>query len=297
MSLCIGRISYLPDEPKRREVRLKESQRAYEWLYALKPETSRMRIVVQNYTKAELALLGEQQATIFETPVGVAKARNVLLELFYRSNDDYMLIADDDASLYDYYAVGDLLNELHNVPHKFIDKGIHIIKAIEPQYTPFKQVNARLPLNDMWCFCQAPMGNGGGLFIIANLKKHCGIELYFDEALPVQAGGEREDIDFFIRAIKRGISVLECRAMVQRNYCNDGGKSTVFTGEQDINQTANQAMRNTAARHGIPIMNNRVQFAKALPLFKGHINIAREKRWEGTQDVKTVKKRPKGRLI
>lgn len=304
MSLCIGRISYLPDDQRLRDIRFKAQEKSLSSLLEVKPEGVPISIVSQNWPQ-KVNLPEEKQMKehamqqrIDYPPIGPAAARNVLLKQFYASDYDYMMIMDDDASLYNYYGVDGFLAQLNKASNDFIESNIHCIKAIEPVYTPFKKTNEQLPMRDYFMFCQAPMGNGGALFILVNLKKHFGKEIYFEETLDVKAGGEREDIDFFIRLMKAGYNVLECRNMIQKNSCNDGSKSTVFEGSEDVNEAANSAMRNTAAKHGIPVMNKRVQFSKILKFYKGWLKIPREVAWEGEmQKTNRMLKRPKGGLI
>ena len=72
---------------------------------------------------------------------------------------------------------------------------------------------------------------------------------------------------------------------MQRNDTKNIGvgpdKSTVYHNCEDIDDASNTAMRNTAARLGIPIKNNRGCFSKALNFYKGYIKIPRQKEWDG----------------
>ena len=304
MSLCIGRISYLPDDPRLRDIRLKAEEKSLHSILEIKPDNVPIFIVSQNWPEkislpeeTELKEHAMQERLNFP-PLGPAKARNILLEKFYKSDFDYMLMADDDISLYPYYGVNRLLYDLDKDSAKFIQEGVHCLKAVEPMYVPFKKINAQLPMKEYYLFCQAPMTNGGGLFVIVNFKKHFDKEIYFDEGLSVMSRQEREDIDFFIRLMKDKFNVLESRNMIQKNLGFGGDRSTVYSGEEDINNTANAAAQNTAIKHGIPVVNNRVQFAKVLKFYKGWLKIKRSLDWEGEmQPTNRMVKKPKRSLI
>lgn len=275
MSLFIGRISYLPDDEKLSNIRFYEQNRALNSLRIIAPKDAEIITVAQNWK-------GKQSPNqiIFEYPkLGPAKARNILLEKLYQSDYDYALICDDDASLYDYYGIQGMISEINDneMVKKFIKNNVHIFKAIEPVYTPFKKINANLPLDSHYLFHQAPMTNGGALFFIINFKKFFNQEFYFEDLLEENC---REDIDFFIRIIKSGYNVLESRNMIQKNYCNNIKKSTIFIGHENINDIANEMMRNTAKRHKMTIVNNRIQFNSVLNYYKGYLYIPRKITWD-----------------
>lgn len=294
MSLVLGRISYLPNDLELRQVRIKESTRAFSVLEDIVPKDCKKYIVAQNYTEDEIAMYLSDQQVLVRPPIKCAGARNVLLKMLYESNDDYMLILDDDISMYNYYGVSEMLLDWHLHSEKFIKNNIFFVNMIEPQYIPFKKVNSRIDMRNRYAFVQSPMSNSKGNGIYVNFKKYCGFELYYDETLVT---GEREDIKFAVEAIRRGVVLLESRNMIQKTYCSATGKSTIYSGK-DIYKEANDAVKKMALSLGIPVKNNKVQFHKALPLMKGWIYVQRDKPWEGDMPkIKPYNKKPKANLL
>lgn len=103
MNICIGIISYLPNESDKRDIRRKK-------LLELISQCNKLfglpiLIVAQNWQGTNL----NSYKDIFDTsncnvysydkPLGIIGARNKLREIFLKSNYDYLIMLDDDSTV------------------------------------------------------------------------------------------------------------------------------------------------------------------------------------------------------
>jgi len=99
MNICIGIISYLPDD---NEVRLSRIKRLNNLLIKC-DELFRLPILIvaQNWSNVEIAKLKESKLIIYNhrNPLGITGARKVLREKFLNSEYDYLIMLDDDSEL------------------------------------------------------------------------------------------------------------------------------------------------------------------------------------------------------
>ena len=131
----IGVISYLPENDlKRRQARNQQ----HEWLKSIFPNHE-IVIVAQKYKVTDYIDDNKIKYISFEQGIGPSRARNIILKEFYDSQEDFLLLLDDDCILYDYYDGIELLKELDEQPAKF--KGIDNIVCNNPRYLPFKKEN------------------------------------------------------------------------------------------------------------------------------------------------------------
>lgn len=202
--MFVGIISFLPIGEGRQK-RLSFIKKQYEWLRSIFKDKT-FNIVAMNYEEDDY-IRDRNINYIKSQPLKPSSARNILLEKFYSSNEDYMLIMDDDIMLYDYYDANSLLLEIDSEPKKFFM--IDMIVGNNPIYLPFKKQNwvDRDNIRKYWKFKQAPFNNGLPLAIIKNIKKHKGISLFFIELEKVKA---HEDIDWNFRWAIKGFTRYVC---------------------------------------------------------------------------------------
>jgi hypothetical protein len=277
MSLMVGRISYLPDDNRLRNVRIQAEKKSLYSLKSLLPESVKIIKIAQNYKDNELDDIEDIREY---SKLGVSKARNIILNEFYESDFDYLLLLDDDNTFYPYYHIDEFLSQVNDNSYKFLDYGIFMARAIEPQYSAFKKDNLKLNCEDNFVFKQACLSDGTGLFLIANLDKLKGIKLFFDEKIKISSDidSENEVIDFIIRFTRIGLTCFQCRNMIQKNTIT-GRKgqavSTVFDSSENVDKSYWQITRNTARRYNIPMDGRRIKWSKGIQYFKGYLSISR----------------------
>ena len=135
MSLVIGQISYLPDTDLRPK-RLEAARFQLNYLNKLLPNV-KIISVCQSYNGDELP--NDVEVVSFDTGIGPARARNVILARFYNSDYDWLLLVDDDTVWYEYYKYEEFLRDASNNEFKF--RSIDAISAVEPEYHAYKKLN------------------------------------------------------------------------------------------------------------------------------------------------------------
>ena len=99
MEICIGIISYLPDNPSDRNVRL---SRLHSLLIKCDSIFKKdIVIIAQNWHDVTLPKLQHTNITIYKYPnkLGITGARIALREKFLASKYDYLIMLDDDADV------------------------------------------------------------------------------------------------------------------------------------------------------------------------------------------------------
>ena len=225
-------ISYLPDELELRQKRLAYHTRQLQWLRNWHNDLH-ITVCAQNYTQAELQhnLVDEY----YQRPkIGVSKARNVLLEQFYSSDEDWCLFMDDDSILYD--------NERHvdtpNFVNKFFSYDLTNIDAfwpIDPSRWPTAQLNTQGQLDD-WYKLVGVDHLKTSFWFYRNTKKFYNQELYFDESLRHGTDGE-----FALKLLTNNRSLY----IIQNIKLKELGKdhSTLANSEFEDRNEANNVIR------------------------------------------------------
>lgn len=193
-------ISYLPDEPKLRQTRLKYHTRQLNWLRNWSNDLY-ITVCAQNYQPHELQTQLVDRY-IEKDKLSPSKARNVLLQEFYQSDEDWCLFLDDDSILYD--------NENHPDTPQFIEKffiydleNVDVFWPIDPSRWPTAQLNAIGQLDD-WYKLVGVDHLKTSFWFIRNFKKFYNEELYFDESM-----SHGEDGEFALRLLTNNKSLYQ----------------------------------------------------------------------------------------
>ena len=230
MSIMIGQISYLPNNELRTK-RFEAARTQIEWLHKVLPNV-KITSVLQNYTDAESDLIKSDDIISFSKPIGAGKARNLILEKFYNSDYDWLLLCDDDTILDDKYHYENFIEELSNNEKKF--SGIDAISAIEPEYHPYKKLNYEDKGNlTHFKFEPRELNSGSATSFIRNIKKFYGKEIYFPN-IDANKGEGREDMEMLFSWLKAGLTWYNMDTMIRKSLCFD--KSSIFgadTKERD----------------------------------------------------------------
>ena len=222
MSIMIGQISYLPNNELRTK-RFEAARTQIEWLHKVLPNV-KITSVLQNYTDAESDLIKSDNIIGFSNPIGAGKARNLILEKFYNSNYDWLLLCDDDTILDDKYHYENFIEELSNNEKKF--SGIDAVSAIEPEYHPYKKLNYEDKGNlTHFKFEPRELNSGSATSFIRNIKKFYGKEIYFPN-IDANKGEGREDMEMLFSWLKAGLTWYNMDTMIRKSLCFD--KSSIF---------------------------------------------------------------------
>jgi hypothetical protein len=134
-----------------------------------------------------------------------AKARNHLLEYFYSTDDDYCIIADNDAvfkNLSDF----DFLEKFNS--EAFIENNIGIFTPLNPIRMPFNKVyQERKTFYDNNFVFEKNTHTKGSLYFCLNFRKHSDTPLYFDSHFENYTENgiiPMEDVDFGFAGMRSG---------------------------------------------------------------------------------------------
>ena len=228
MSIMIGQISYLPNNELRTK-RLTASHTQFEWFDYLLPNTKTM-IVAQAYTSDELPDKNKYDVLAYDEPIGAGLARNKVLEYFYHSDYDWLLLCDDDTTAYDYYNYQDFIRDVAENPDKFDE--IDAISAVEPEYYPYKKLNFQDKNNlTHYKFEPRVLNSGSATSLIRNIKKYYGVEIYYPN-VDANKGEGREDIEFLIAWLQSGYTWYTMQTWIRKSLCFD--QSSIFGGDTKV---------------------------------------------------------------
>ena len=223
--MIIGIISYLPEDKQLKEKRLQAHKKQLSSFKTLLPQTD-IYILAQNYKEQDYIQADNLHYIKFEKGIGPANARNELLKMFYNSNNDWMLLCDDDRYFYDYYNIMEFFKELHNNPLKFSQ--LDYIRSHMATKLPFKKQIYEQPLNlTHYIFEDTQTINDTGIAIIRNFKKFYNKEIYYED-LKAEDGEGYEDKDFCCKLKLGGIKTHVLTTFISSSY-NYTENSTLFS--------------------------------------------------------------------
>lgn len=221
--MMIGVISYLPDDDYLRNIRVNSAKTQIEWLLNTF-KYHEITVIAQNYTDDDYVLNPFVNYTKYDKGIGPASARNIILNLFYKSEYDWLFLCDDDTTAFDYYNYKDFIYDVECNPSKF--NGIDAISAVEPEYHPFKKQNYEDQMNlTHYKFEPRELNSGSATSIMRNLKKYYNYELYFPD-IDANNGEGREDMEFLMLWLKNGHTWYTMDTWIRKSLCFH--KSSVF---------------------------------------------------------------------
>lgn len=211
----IGIISYFPEgenDSINRLNRIAAHKKQLDWLEEHFPNCP-IFVAARGYHDIDY----DPRCQYFTSRPGPGGARNKLLEEFYKSDDDFMLLMDDDSVVRDYYGGIELLKEIEQNPKKFIGQ-IDILNCVNPQFVGFKSgmLADRANVEENYTFANPTMKQFN-FSVLSNFKKLHNEEIYFYEGhydADRHHINIREDIIFFIDAVKKGLRVATSRDLI-----------------------------------------------------------------------------------
>ena len=207
----IGIISYLPDnEIKEKRLRAVKSQ--LDWIFKLFGDVP-IHVVAQNYKDTDYLPNPNIIYSKYEVGIGACNARNEVLKNFYESNDNWLLLMDDDVGLYDYYEGDILLKDIYY--NKYNEYPMDIII---PHWSrnPFKDQLLKDAVEYSHLFRPATLVDSPNFYLLRN--KHDNI--YYDVTLDPWMNNLKisEDIDYIARQMISGKKVVVCRSMIKKDF-------------------------------------------------------------------------------
>lgn len=227
MSVCIGVISYLPDNSKRTK-RLQASRTQIEWLHKLFNH-EKIIVIAQNYNKDDYLDDPLVEYIKYDKGIGAGNARNVILKNFYNSDYDWLFICDDDTILDNKYSYQDFVYDVVNNPDKF--DGIDAISAIEPEYTAYKKNNFEDKANlTHYKFTPRELNCGSATSFMRNIKKLYGKEVYYSNILANKQEG-LEDVEFLLNWVLSGLTWYKMNTLIRKSLAFN--QSTIWEDDRD----------------------------------------------------------------
>ena len=228
--MFIGIISYLPDN-EFREKRKNIHQEQIKWLRELYGFDQEIHVIAQNYYENDY--IDGISYFKYDIPLGSSCCRNKLLEKFYSSDEDYILMLDDDTLIYPYYHMDIMMKEFQTKPQKYLPY-IDMVVANYPAYQPFKKNIYADPMNKKkYKFVPKPHIVGMALMFLKNLNKYYSKCLYFNEqmVLPPDYELTMEDTDFGIQCMINGLKCYQASCLITKSP--NWSISTVYRDENE----------------------------------------------------------------
>jgi hypothetical protein len=250
-------ISYLPDDPEIRNERLKRHKIQLEYW---KKHNTEIVVFAQNYNEEDY-----QPGITYIKNKGEIKlpgsARNVCLEHFYNSDDDFTLLIDDDTVLYEgekYCDSDNCIQILKNIPIERFEK-IDIFSMLNPSQTPFtKFYNDNKDILQENLIFHSKINIRADIFI-KNLKKFYNKEMYFEDLKDGNKIIMGEDVKFALDAARQGFNIFECKNFVRKDLA--WHKSTYCKSKEE-RKLAFDNLKELCKSWNVPHKNGRFQWKK-----------------------------------
>jgi hypothetical protein len=157
------------------------------------------------------------------------EARNELLKLFYNSDDDFAIFADNDAYLYkgEKYGANDTFVQTMRDTDVSKFKHVDCFYPINPAFVPFSKDLIKHKLTDSYSWRFKPGYIAAQMFVLKNLKKHHNKEIYYDDnfVLADRSILPCEDQDFPINLIHNNMTCFVCSNLIKK----DEGHNSIST--------------------------------------------------------------------
>lgn len=249
----IGIISYLPEHNKLRTTRKQISEQQIDLLHNMFPNET-LTVVAQNYAQNDYLSHPYINYLKYKDGIGPAKARNVLLDLFYNSNDEILFFMDDDILIYDYYDIKQLITDFYNGT-RYQDLDIDVIISSSPIVKPFKNdLYNKYDCSNYHILRRSSMSTALHMTLFKNLYQKYGKKFFFDEQIDLFSNeAVPEDCMFVCELILNDVKVYRCLNWIEKNIGFD--KSTLYNEEEhyDEHKRNNVNMAKLLEKRGLSV--------------------------------------------
>lgn len=197
----IGIISYFPDDKKIKAIRKRNHIAQIRFLVNIFPKEI-IYIVSQNYNENDYINYKNIKYIKFDKPIGPAEARNQIFKQFYNSNEECLLLLDNDVYWYDYYDATSLVKDFYYNSSKY---DFELLVPLNPRTTPFKKQLYNSDLKDYFTLKKINLGVCPNLMLIKKVNIY---QVSFDKDDENAINEDKLFLKDFILKEYRGYSVL-----------------------------------------------------------------------------------------
>lgn len=213
----IGIVSYLPDDVNLSNIRIGIHKKQIEYLTSLFPN-EKLHIVAQHYPDSYY--LGNDNIIYhkYKDGLGAAGARNVILDMFYNSNDDILYLTDDDVLSYGYYDSDQFVYDFY-YQSMYADSDVDMVIPLFPDFSPFKQViYEKYDYTNYHILKKATINCCPNLILMRNVYKRYGKKLFYDNSKPLNdPDAVSDDLKFLTDFMINGWKAYTCMNWVKKS--------------------------------------------------------------------------------
>jgi len=225
----IGIISYLPNDDELRNKRVGNCKKQIEWLHKVFPNECPV-VVAQNYHEDDKVTECNVEYLMYEKGIGSHKARNTILEKFYNSSDEWLLLLDDDVVTYDYYEADKWVADVYY--RKYDKYPLNIVLALQPETSPFKELNIKNDVAHYYTLTKSAATNCPNMMLFRHPDKEH--EVFFDDTIDLLAeDAVPDDNKFIVECIHKGMNVHRADFWIKKSF--DRLVSVIYSKDKDEN--------------------------------------------------------------
>lgn len=233
----VGTISYLPEGGKNTEKRVKIHRKQLDWLKDIRQtvEFDYYRVESDWCDEAQTELRPEFRYHPLRTGAHYpGYNRNILLEIFYDSDYDWLVCLDDDRRLYPMYGGDDFFLELDKPPLLKMAKEGYLITCQPPDYEPFKKDNYAWEHKEThWYIVRETPYGFLQICFIPNLKKYGYKPIFFNAETACLEHDAPEDTQFEFDWLLAKHRIVRNRNLVMQEIGQTNADlSTIFRDEE-----------------------------------------------------------------
>jgi hypothetical protein len=203
----------------------------------------------------------------YQYPEGITlflpgEARNVCLKHYYQSDADFAIIADNDSILYDgeqHCDSKDFVKVFNSIELSNLAP-VDLFVPLNPRRMPFSKTisdNQTLFDNNL-VFHRTPDAKGS-FIVTKNIKKHYGLELYYDESFvnPDRTLIPLEDVDFGMNFLYNGLSLYMLHNIILKELASTTSTWTATDDRKDMFPAGKNLM---ATKYNIPLIDGNMNY-------------------------------------
>lgn len=230
-NFMVGCISHLPDSLTRCDERCAIHAQQLRWLEGLTAKFPFYQ--VEGCWEEKANTLCKTTLEVNHIQVGAnppGKNRNVLLDIFYDSDYDWLVCLDDDRRYYPMYNADSIFNDLSSPAFTRLAKTGYLMLSTDPMLAPFKKVNYAWEHHETHWYITK--GNPNGFMqmcFIPNLVKYGYRPIYFNGETTCTLNQAPEDVQFQLDwLIAKHPLVINHNLIMDEISQSNGNKSVIF---------------------------------------------------------------------